>query len=170
MLIYNPRWLFLYPGLFLIIVGLTLSLWAFFSPINISGITFDIHSLAYFNAIVVIGFSMILFAIQSRYYSYRSGLLPSSQKLSFLFRFFNLERGLLLGAFMVLLGIILAIRALTSWAQVLFGNIDPRSMMRIVLPSVSIIIMGTQVIFSSFFLLILEIPTSKTIYRINNKD
>ena len=163
MLIYNPRWLFLYPGFFLVILGLFLSLLAFFSPIIINGITFDIHSLAYFNAMVVIGFSMILFAIQSRYYGYRSGLLPSSPNLDFLFRFFSLERGLFLGALMVILGVILAIRAITSWAQILFGDIDPSSMMRIVLPSVSVIIMGTQVIFSSFFLLFLEIPTSKTI-------
>lgn len=163
MLIYSPRWLFLYPGLFLVIVGFILSSWAFFSPFTINDITFDIHSLAYFNAMVVIGFTMILFAIQSQYYAYHSGLLPSPQSFGFLYKYFNLERGLLLGAFMVLLGVILAVWAFNTWAQVQFGDIDPRSTMRIVLPSISIIIMGTQVMFSSFFLLILGIPTSKTI-------
>lgn len=162
MLIYSPRWLFFYPGIFLVIFGLVLSLWAFLSPITINDVTFDIHSLAYFNAMVVIGFSMILFAIQSRYYAYQSGLLPQKPGLGFLNKFFSLERGLLFGALMVLLGVLLAIWAFRSWAQAQFGDIDPRSTMRIVLPSISIIIMGTQVMFSSFFLLILGIPTLKS--------
>jgi glycosyltransferase involved in cell wall biosynthesis len=169
MLIYSPRWLFFYPGVFLVIFGLVLSLWAFLSPITINDVTFDIHSLAYFNAMVVIGFTMILFAIQSRYYAFQSGLIPQSPGFGFLYKFFSLERGLLFGVLLVLIGVFLAIWAFRSWAQAQFGDINPRSTMRIVLPSISIIIMGTQVMFSSFFLLILGIPTSKSIENSVNR-
>lgn len=161
LLLYSPRWLFFYPGLILIALGSILSIWAFISPITINNISFDIHSLAYFNAAVVIGFNMVLFAIQSRIYGYRSGLLPNLPSFNRLFKYFNLERGLILGTLMIILGLALAVWALAIWAQVQFGEIEPRSTMRIVIPSFSIIIMGTQVVFSSFFLSILGISTSK---------
>jgi len=161
MLIFSPRWLFLYPGMVLMGLGFFLSLWAFVAPIYVFGITFDIHSLAYFNAFVVIGFSMILFAIQSRYYGYRSGLLPDLPMFGNVFRSFKLEYGLLIGLFLILAGLALAFHALNLWSQAGFGDIDPQRTMRFVLPSISVMIMGTQVVFSSFFLSILGIPTSK---------
>jgi glycosyltransferase involved in cell wall biosynthesis len=161
MLIFSPRWFFLYPGFAFMIIGLFLSAWTFFSPITIKEISFDIHSLAYFNALFVIGFNMVIFAVQSRYYGYRSGLLPEKPRLGDLYKLFTLERGLLLGGVLILTGIVMAVWAFVIWASVQFGNIEPQSTMRIVIPSVSIIIMGTQVIFSSFFLSFLDVPVSK---------
>lgn len=161
MLIFNPRWLFLYPGIIMMLVGFVLSSWIFFSPIVVNSVEFDVHSLLYFNAAILIGFNMVLFSIQSRYYGYRSGLLPESPKLNKLANFFTLERGILLGIILILIGIVFAFTAFGSWAQSQFGDIDPRVTMRIAIPSVSFIIMGTQIIFSSFFLSINSIQTKK---------
>jgi len=161
MLLFSPRWLFFYPGLILMMIGIILSIWTFISPIRINSIELDIHSLAYFNAGIVIGFSMILFAVQSRFYAYRAGFLPSQPSFQNIFRLFNLERGLLTGAIMILSSLLLTFLAFGNWARAAFGDIDPVVTMRFVIPSVSIIIMGTQVIFSSFFLSMLDIKTSK---------
>jgi glycosyltransferase involved in cell wall biosynthesis len=161
MLIFSPRWLFLYPGMVLMGLGIVLSIWTFIAPIEVFSVSIDIHSLAYFNAFMVIGFSMILFAIQSRYYGYVSGLLPNLPKYGHVLKSFKLETGLLIGAGLILSGLGLAIYAVTLWSQAQFGDIDPQRIMRFVLPSISVMIMGTQVVFSSFFLSILGIPTSK---------
>ncbi len=161
LLLYSPRWLFLYPGMILFSLGILFSIWALISPITINNISFDIHSLAYFNAAIVVGFNLVLFAIQSRIFGYRAGLLPKHSSFDKLFKYFNLERGLFIGTVMIITGILLAIWAVAIWARVDFGGIDPRSTMRIVLPSFSIIIMGTQVVFSSFFLSIIGICTAK---------
>lgn len=163
MLIYSPRWLFLYPGIFMMLIGLILSTWTFFSPITINSVEFDIHSLLYFNAIILIGFNMVLFSIQSRYYGHRVGLLPKSEKISKFVNHFTLERGLFLGIILIFLGFSMALWAFSIWAQSQFGNINPRSTMRIAIPSISIILMGTQTIFSSFFISILGIKTKKLI-------
>jgi glycosyltransferase involved in cell wall biosynthesis len=163
MLIYSPRWLFLYPGIFMMLIGLILSTWTFFSPITINSVEFDIHSLLYFNAIILIGFNMVLFSIQSRYYGHRVGLLPKSEKISKFVNHFTLERGLFLGIILIFLGFSMALWAFSIWAQSQFGNINPRSTMRIAIPSISIILMGTQTIFSSFFISILGIKTKKII-------
>lgn len=161
MLLFSPRWLFFYPGLFLILLGLVLSIWTLISPINILNIAIDIHSLAYFTAIIIIGFNLVLFAIQSRYYGYRSGLIPNPPKFGSLMRYFNLERGLFLGFTMITLGIGLGFWAFIVWSRFQFGDLNPQMIMRIVIPSVSVIIMGTQVVFFSFFMSILDIKTSK---------
>lgn len=161
MLIFSPRWLFLFPGFTLMIIGLFLSVWTFFTNITINEINFDIHSLAYFNAMIVIGFNMALFAVQCRYYGYRSGLLPEKPQFGNVHKLFTLERGLFLGGMMVFAGIGLAIWAFMIWGRTQFGDIEPQVTMRIVIPSVSIIIMGTQVFFSSFVLSFLGVPVSK---------
>jgi glycosyltransferase involved in cell wall biosynthesis len=161
MLIFNPKWLFFYPGIALILIGVGLSGWTFFSPIVINSVEFDIHSLLYFNAMILIGFNLLLFSIQSRYYGYRSGLLPKSSRTDKLSKYFRLERGLLIGIILLILGVALAFWAFSIWAQSQFGDINPRQTMRIAIPSVTIIIIATQIIFSSFFVSILGIETNK---------
>lgn len=161
LLIFSPRWLFFYPGALLILLGTLLSIWDFLSPIQVNQVVFDIHSLAYFNGMVLIGFNLILFAIQSRIYAHRSGLMPQPPSFDKLFQYFTLERGLIIGGLMIFIGLGMAVWALSIWGQTQFSNLDPRNTMRIVIPSVSIIIMGTQVFFSSFFLSILGIRTAR---------
>jgi glycosyltransferase involved in cell wall biosynthesis len=161
MLLYSPRWLFFYPGIMLIALGVILSIWINISYVSINNVSLDIHSLAYFNAFIVVGFSMVLFAFQSRIYGYRSGLIPNEPSFNKLYQHLNLERGLLLGTLMIGVGFSLAIFAFIFWSKTNFGDLDPQRTMRIVIPSITVFIMGTQVVFFSFFLSILGIRTSK---------
>jgi hypothetical protein len=160
MLIFSPRWLFFYPGIVLILLGGVLSAWTYFAPIRINTVAFDIHSLVYFNALILIGFNLLLFAVQSRVYAYRTRLIPSKPNFYRWFRYFNLEKGLVLGVVMTVVGFLLSVWALSIWGQRGFGGMEAASTMRIVLPAATVLIMGTQVIFSSFFLSIIGIRSS----------
>jgi len=48
-----------------------------------------------------------------------------------------------------------SILAVSGWAKLSFGNLDPQQMLRVVMPAVFSLTLGVQVVFSSFFLSIL---------------
>src|SRR5207302_8707883 len=62
MLLFSPRWLFLYPGLLLMMVGSVLELWLLPSAKTVGGITFDVHTMLYGAAFVLLGFQSVAFA------------------------------------------------------------------------------------------------------------
>ena len=72
-----------------------------------------------------------------------------------MFRYLNLEVGLLTGLTLLVMGSIGSIAAFSIWENNLFGSLDPVQVMKIVSPSVTCLAMGFQTIFSSFFLSVL---------------
>jgi glycosyltransferase involved in cell wall biosynthesis len=104
LLIYSPRWLFLYPGLLMLLVFSVLFLLLQFHEVNIRGIYFDIHSLIIFGFGIIVSFQMILFAIFSKVFSTNYGLIPEKENYRIWYKYFNLERGLILGLALALVG------------------------------------------------------------------
>ena len=147
LLMYSPRWLFLYPGLLLIIGGIISFLWFLPRP--------RVHSLLYASTAMIIGFQIVSFAVFTKTFAISEGLLPPDPRLNRLFRYLNLEVGLIVGSVLGLAGIATSIYAFVIWENNLFGQLDPREMMRIVIPAVTCLALGFQVIFSSFFLSVL---------------
>jgi hypothetical protein len=95
----------------------------------------------------------------ARVFAISEGLLPDNPgPLSKLFKYFNLERGIILGLAIFLVGLIKLIQAVLYWKAAHFGVISHSESLRQVIPAVTFIMMGVQVIFSSFFLSILELP------------
>jgi glycosyltransferase involved in cell wall biosynthesis len=91
MLLHSPRWLFLYPGVLLMVIGLLVGLWLTPGPKAVRGVTFDIHTLLYAATAVLLGFQAITFAAFTKIYAIREGLLPEDLALDRLLRFVNLE-------------------------------------------------------------------------------
>ncbi|MBE9167806.1 glycosyltransferase [Pleurocapsales cyanobacterium LEGE 06147] len=145
--LYSPRWLFFYPGILLILIGLVATFWLLPSP--------KVHTLLYASTAIVIGFQIVTFALFTKVFAISEGLLPEDRRLRRVFKYFNLETGLIAGSILLLLGIVTSIYAFEIWEQSLFGPLDPAQMMRIVIPSVTCLGLGFQVIFSSFFLSVL---------------
>ena len=85
------------------------------------------------------------------------GLIPKDRRFKKLFRYFSLEKGLIAGFLILLIGIIGSIYALKVWGSTSFGNLNPRDTMRIVIPSVTCLALGCQIVFSSFFLSVLNL-------------
>jgi glycosyltransferase involved in cell wall biosynthesis len=155
LLMYSPRWLFLYPGTALIAAGAAACAWLLPGPRVVDGIEFDVHTLLYAFMAVLLGFQLVAFAVFTKVFAISEGLLPSDPRMDRVYRYVTLETGLVVGGLLVLLGVAGSVLAVTGWARLGFGNLDPQHMLRVVMPSVFSLTLGVQVIFSSFFLSIL---------------
>lgn len=155
LLLYSPRWLFLYPGLLLMLVGTLVSGWLLVGPRVVDGITLDVHTFLYAAMAIVIGYQTVIFAIFTKVFAITEGLLPEDPRLNTLFRYIRLETGILAGALMLATGIGLSIYALSFWSATSFGPLDPSRTLRLVIPAVTAIALGLQTVLSSFFLSIL---------------
>ncbi|MBN8563389.1 MULTISPECIES: glycosyltransferase family 2 protein [Leptolyngbya] len=153
LLLYSPRWLFLYPGILLMLMGVLLSAWLLPETRGI----FDVHTLLYAATAVIVGFQVTAFAVFSKLFAIREGLLPPDQRLLRVLRHISLESGLMLGSVLLTVGVGGTIYALNVWSGTSFGELNPSIVMRLVIPSVTALALGVQVIFSSFFLSILEL-------------
>jgi hypothetical protein len=155
MMMHSPRWLFLYPGTFLILMGLAGCAWLLPGPRFFHGIGFDVHTLLYAFVSVLVGFQLIAFAVFTKVFAISEGLLPEDPRLNRVFRYITLETGLAVGGLLVAVGICGSIFAVSGWAKESFGVLDAEHMLRIVMPSVFSLTMGAQIVCSSFFLSIL---------------
>ena len=155
MLLYSPRWLFLYPGLLLMILGSVVGARLLWGPVNVWGVTFDVHTLLYAAMAIVIGFQTVVFAVFTKVFATTQGLLPEDPRLNWLFRYVKLETGLTLGFALLFAGFAMSVYALSSWRAHLFGPLDPTQTLRLVIPAATLIMLGLQTVLSSFFLSIL---------------
>src|SRR6267378_5531980 len=157
MLLFSPRWLFLYPGLALLVGGLLLSALLVIGPLRIGGVRLDIHTLLVAGFVALLGYQLVLFAVFTKLFAIREGFHPPHPMLQTLLRYITLEVGLLAGALMALGGLVALVVAVISWQSVGFGNLNPSTTMREVIPAVVLLALGTQTIFASFFISILAI-------------
>ncbi len=155
LLMYSPRWLFLYPGLMLMVIGVAGCAWLLPAPRIVHGIGFDVHTLLYAFVFVLLGFQLIAFATFTKVFAITEGLLPDDPRLTHAFRWITLESGLAVGALLIAGGLGGSVWAISHWAGGSFGVLNPSQMLRIIMPSVFSLTLGTQVVFSSFFLSIL---------------
>jgi glycosyltransferase involved in cell wall biosynthesis len=154
-LLYSPRWLFLYPGALLMLVGAALGLWLLPAPRMVGNVTFDAHTLLYAAAFILLGFQAIAFAVFTKLFAISEGLLPPNATLDKLFRYVTLEVGLLVGALLVVLGFGTSAYTLGFWQTQHFGPLDYSHTMRLVIPAALCLILGVQTILASFFLSVL---------------
>ncbi len=152
LMLFSPRWLFLIPGLLLLLIGGTLLLWLLFAPLSFQHVKLGVHSMIYSGAAVIIGFQMLLFAVFTRMLGMRYGWLPHSPVYERVFTFLALERMVLLALVMMLSGGFLSVGAVNEWANLSFGNLDPADMMRRVVPAVTLILLGSVTFLSAFFM------------------
>jgi len=157
LLMYSPRWLFFYPGAMLFILGMVVMFWLMPGPITINAVTFDIHTMLYASMAVILGLQIIAFALFSKVFAISIDLFPDDDRFTTGLRVFTLERGLILGGILSLIGVAGSVYAFFIWGDKFFGPLLPSSMMRITIPSLTFIVTGIQIIFASFFLSILGV-------------
>jgi glycosyltransferase involved in cell wall biosynthesis len=157
MLLFSPRWLFLYPGLALFAVGMLLSAILLGGPVYVAGLRLDIHTLLVASFLALVGYQLVLFAVFTKIFAIQSGFHPPHPMLERIFHYLTLEVGVVIGALMSLIGLIALVVAVASWGSVGFGSLDPSLTMREVIPAVVLLALGTQTVFASFFISILSI-------------
>ena len=153
-LMYSPRWLFLYPGIFLILIGL-LGYALALPGVTAGGVTFDAHTLLFSSLFTLLGYQSILFAVFAKTFAISEGLLPENRRMTRFYEIVNLERGLIVGAVSMLGGIVLLLMAVNQWRLRDFGQLDYAHTMRYVIPGFTLTALGFQTILSGFFVSIL---------------
>jgi hypothetical protein len=156
MLLYSPRWLFLYPGLLLMVMGLMVGAWLMPHSRTVGRLGLDIHTLFFCAIAILVGFQAILFAVLSKTFAITEGLLPPDSKMDRVFRIFHMESWLAIGLFLVIAGLGGALHGVSFWESRSFGALSPTQVMRIVIPSGLSLAMGCQLVLSSFFLSLLR--------------
>ncbi|HXC94214.1 MAG TPA: glycosyltransferase family 2 protein [Edaphobacter sp.] len=155
LLLYSPRWLFLYPGVVTFLAGLFLSAWLLPGPQTIGRWTFDVDTLTYSLGLVLIGAHISVFAVSARVFGTQEGFLPPNPKFQRIFDYIDLEVGLAFGGTLLLLGLGILAYALDIWHGTGFGNLSAQRMLRLTLPSATCFMLGVEAIFGSFFLSLL---------------
>lgn len=159
LLIFSPKWLFLYPGVVLLGVGLLASLVLLFGPVEIGSVGFDVSTMIYAAAASVVGFQAVLFALLTKTYAEHEGFLPAGPRFRAISDKLTLERGLLTGLGIFLLGLVVAVVQVIRWRDVGFGGLDARQAVRVAVPAALGLMIGFQTMMSSMFVGILSIPT-----------
>jgi glycosyltransferase involved in cell wall biosynthesis len=154
MLLYSPRWLFLYPGLCLMSAGALVMAWLLPGPRVVGGATLGVHTLLYAAISLLVGFQAVAFAVLSREFALGAGLLPDSARFRWV-RHFKLETGVLIGLALAVAGIMLSLYAIGVWSEVKFGALNVERTFRLVIPGALIIVLGSQLVLSSLFLSVL---------------
>jgi glycosyltransferase involved in cell wall biosynthesis len=153
-LMYSPRWLFLYPGFFVILLGL-LGYALALPGVTAIGVTFDAHTLLVSSLFILLGYQSIFFAIFAKTFAISEGLLPENRQLSRFYEIVNLEIGIVIGVGALVIGVLLLLLAVNQWRLVQFGQLDYALTMRFVIPGVTLTALGFQTILGGFLVSIL---------------
>ncbi|HEX4137644.1 MAG TPA: glycosyltransferase family 2 protein [Bryobacteraceae bacterium] len=155
MLLFSPRWLFLIPGLLLMLLGTAgvLSLWK--GDLAIFGVHLGVHTMLYSAMIILIGYQAVIFSIFTKTFAIAEGLLPDDPLLNKLFRCITLESGLIVGLVLLLLGAGGTLFAFSYWRASSYGPLHAEQMLRLVIPAAFTLMLGCQTILSSFFMSVL---------------
>lgn len=159
MLLYSPRWLFLVPGMLLSAIGVVMSIALSIANFRIGAVEFNVGTLAVTCMMVVVGFQLVAFAFYTKVFAIAEGLLPDDPKLARWFRVFTLEKGMAAGMVVLLAGAVLLGRAVWIWRQAGYGALSPEDNLRRLLPAATLVILGIQGIFASFFMSVLGLKT-----------
>lgn len=157
LLLHSPNWLFLYPGMVFCVLGSIMTAALMFGPVQIGGVVFDIHTMLYGSAMIMIGTNMIFFSLFTRIYAIRTNFIPTKESVATKLANVTTEKGAVAGVLLTLAGIAMTIAAFVIWKDTSFGNLNPQEMMRMTIPALTLMVVGIEMIFASFFIGILNI-------------
>jgi glycosyltransferase involved in cell wall biosynthesis len=159
MLLFSPRWLFWYPGIVLMAMGVIVGAVLMQGPLPLGRVTLDVHTLLFAAVAVLIGFQAISFAVLSKFFAARAGLFRAEKGFDAWIRHLTLESGLLTGSALLITGLCLSISAVWFWGDQGFGRLQPSETLRLVIPGALGMLLGCQMILTSFFLGVLRLDT-----------
>jgi glycosyltransferase involved in cell wall biosynthesis len=165
LLLMSPRWLLLYPGLALLVLGAMAQLAILRGPLVIDGVGFDIHTMIFAGGMAILGLQLIVFSLLARAIGCLKGVLPMTPWFGRLLDLFTLERGIVVGLLVLLIGLGLAGYSVQIWFAAGLSRLEPASMMRIAIPSVTLMLAGAEVIFASFVLSFIDVPRAGSVPR-----
>jgi glycosyltransferase involved in cell wall biosynthesis len=153
LLLYSPKWLFLYPGLVLLVIGIAGMALLIPGGREIGGVGFDVSTMLYFSLAVIVGLQAAYYFVTARWFGIMEGLLPEDPLIRRIAeRPRRLEWALVIGMLLIAIGLGLSVYALSRWNRAGFGPLDYPETLRIVIPGATLICVGMQTVFSALFL------------------
>jgi len=159
LLMYSPKWLFLYPGLFLLVSGLLTAFALLPGPVRVGNVAFDIHTLTVACIAVLVGVQAITFAAVAHRFATAHKLIPRSQRFSGILDVLSLNAVLMAAAALALSGFGGLVWCTLKWASTGFGPLEYTSLLRILMLSLTTLAIGVQLALTGFLSAIIEIPT-----------
>jgi hypothetical protein len=158
MLLRSPQWLFLYPGLILTAAGVAGAVLLIRAPIRVPGLfTLDINTLLFASIAAIVGMQIAFFGLFALALARKIQLRIARGFPEALLRMASHDAAVIVGVALILAGFSGALYALLQWRHVSFGALVPSDMMRITIPAVTTLAIGTQILFGSFLLGFIEI-------------
>lgn len=160
LLMYSPRWLFLYPGLLLFVFGLLAMALILPRPLTVGAVTFDVHTLMIAMAAMLVGSQTVMLFLLAKQFASNERLLPSGPRFAVYRKAVSLERAVAVGAILVVIGLAGVVWAVLIWRSTAFGELDYSRTMRLIIPSVTLLALGVQAIMAGFISGILDIKVA----------
>ena len=157
LLVYSPRWLFLYPGLVLLLGGLAGMVWLLPEQRRVGDVTFDVSTLLYAGLATVVGLQSIYFFVTARWFGIAEGLLPDDRRFRRIFGVRAPDLGVAVGACLLAAGLVVSGIAVAIWHRHGFGPLDYPHILRFVIAGSVLIACGFQTVLSSLFLSVLRL-------------
>jgi len=158
MFLFSPRYLFLLPGLAFMLFGLIFGTALINGPVYIGRAGFDIGSLVYAGGSVVVGLQAVLFGYLSKYYGMRAGFLPVTDRGKKFFDMLSMEKIIAVGTFIFAISFVAGVYSIGVWMSVDFGDLIPRKIISITVPSAVGSICGSELVMFGLFLGVLDVP------------
>ena len=152
----SPRWLFLYPGIFISSIGILGTAVTSNGPVSIGALELDLNSFLFFIGLVLVGTQTIFFGILARIFSTNFGTLPATKSVIGFAEKFTLERGIVLGASLLLISLLSALSLFGHWNGSSIVGLERDSALRISGLIVLTSGVGIQTLFGSFFASMLQ--------------
>jgi Glycosyl transferase family 2 len=157
LLLYSPRWLFAVPGVAFLGLGLALDTVLFFGPVPVGRLVFDVDMMVFGALLALLGFQILCVAAFAKTFALTEFLLPPDALFEAIFKRFTLERGLMIGALVACAGLVLLGGLVATWYHVGFGRLELNKTLRPAIAGMTLVVLGVQMIFASFFMSILGI-------------
>ena len=157
LMLYSPKWLFFYPGLFLMTLGVVSGIALSAGTVGVGSVRFDVDTLVGASAVTIIGFQAVIFALLTKVYAMEEGFLPHSKRVQRIIDWWTLEKGLVIGGLLAMAGLVGFVTSVIHWQGKGFGELNPRDTLRLVVPSATALVMSLQAVFATLFVSILGI-------------
>ncbi|MGA1746147.1 MAG: glycosyltransferase family 2 protein [Ilumatobacteraceae bacterium] len=157
LLLFSPRWLYLYPGAVLVVLGSIAMAVLVTGPRRIAGVEFDVHSLLFSGVAVSVGVQFLAFAVLAKVAAIRLGVLPEDLRLVRALERLTLERGIVIGLGLALAGLIVLVGQVIGWGAGGFGELEVTSSIRWSILAGTTITIGVQFILVSFLIGVLRL-------------
>jgi hypothetical protein len=152
LLLMCPLWLYLIPSALLLAAGLGLMVWLSPGPRAVGHVVLDVHTMLLGCLWVLLGYQTLWLGAYAKVHGWTSGLFPPDDLSRWLASRLSLERGILAGAVLLLLGLALNLCLVWQWGARDFGPLEVTATLRYALWGFMLMVLGVQTVYASFFL------------------